>query len=255
MPGWRASIPSPNALSTQLIVPTMVLAAAVVLARDVRLRVIALAALVPVAVAQYLTYSRAPFLAAYVFVVIVAWRFRRWVGIAVLILGLVGGALALPAISGSASSSVARARCHRVDPRGERRDPIPGLGRRDPDGRGPALRRSGLSRLQGARGRLSATRSWGRHTTSGCGSSPRRASSSASSASRSSSRPRSRWPACRAGWGQACSPGWIGYVIAASFNNPLLFVRGQRGGVCDHRRRTGPCRSVPVLPAPGRSGR
>ena len=99
-------VPSPNALSTQLIVPTMVLAAAVVLARDVRLRAIALVALIPVAVAQYLTYSRAPFLAAYVFVVIVAWRFRRWVGIAVLILGLAGGAIALPVYLGIRTSTV-----------------------------------------------------------------------------------------------------------------------------------------------------
>ena len=43
--GSRGTIPSPNALSTQLIVPTMVLLAAVLLARDVRLRVIALVAL------------------------------------------------------------------------------------------------------------------------------------------------------------------------------------------------------------------
>jgi len=91
------TIPSPNALSTQLIVPTMVLLAAVLLARDVRLRAIALIGLVPVLAAQYLTFSRAPFIALYVFVVIVAWRFRRWAGIAVLVVGLVVGAIALPA--------------------------------------------------------------------------------------------------------------------------------------------------------------
>jgi O-antigen ligase len=91
------TIPSPNALSTQLIVPTMVLLAAVLLARDLRLRAIALIGLVPVVLAQYLTFSRAPFIALYVFVVIVAWRFRRWAGMAVLVVGLVAGALALPA--------------------------------------------------------------------------------------------------------------------------------------------------------------
>jgi O-antigen ligase/polysaccharide polymerase Wzy-like membrane protein len=100
------TIPSPNALSTQLIVPTMVLLAAVVLARDVRLRAIALVALVPVLTAQYLTFSRAPFIALYVFVVIVAWRFRRWAGIAVLVVGLVAGALALPAYLQLRGSSV-----------------------------------------------------------------------------------------------------------------------------------------------------
>jgi O-antigen ligase len=91
------TIPSPNALSTQLIVPTMVLLAAVVVARDMRLRAVAAGALVPILAAQYLTFSRAPFIALYVFVVIVAWRFRRWAGIAVLVVGLVAGALALPA--------------------------------------------------------------------------------------------------------------------------------------------------------------
>ena len=43
----RRHDPSPNALSTQLIVPTMVLLAAVLLARDLRLRAIALVGLVP----------------------------------------------------------------------------------------------------------------------------------------------------------------------------------------------------------------
>lgn len=100
------TIPSPNALSTQLIVPTMVLLAAVLLARDVRLRAIALVALVPVLLAQYLTFSRAPFIALYVFVVIVAWRFRRWAGAAVLVAGLVAGALALPAYLQLRGSSV-----------------------------------------------------------------------------------------------------------------------------------------------------
>ena len=90
------TIPSPNALSAQLIVPTAVLAAAVLLARDRRLRVGAGLALIPLLVAQYLTYSRSPLLAAYVFAVVVAWRVRRAVGIAVLIGGLVIGAVLLP---------------------------------------------------------------------------------------------------------------------------------------------------------------
>ena len=106
LPRLAGIVPSPNAMSTLLIVPTMVLAAAVVLAGDLRLRAIALVALIPVVIAQYLTYSRAPFLAAYVFVVIVAWRFRRWVGIAVLVLGLAAGALALPVYLGIRSSTV-----------------------------------------------------------------------------------------------------------------------------------------------------
>ena len=110
---WKAfgarlagTVPSPNALSTQLIVPMMVLLAAVLLAHDRRLRAIALVALVPVLAAQYLTFSRAPFIALYLFVVIVAWRFRRWVGIAVLVVGLVAGALALPAYLQLRDSSI-----------------------------------------------------------------------------------------------------------------------------------------------------
>jgi len=85
----------------------MVLLAAILLARDVRLRAIALVGLVPVLLAQYLTFSRAPFIALYVFVVIVAWRFRRWVGIAGLVVGLAAGALALPAYLQLRGNSVA----------------------------------------------------------------------------------------------------------------------------------------------------
>ena len=75
------TIPSPNALSAQLIVPTAVLGAAVLLARDLRLKALALVGLLPLLLAHYLTFSRAPLLGAYVFVVIVAWRFRRALGI------------------------------------------------------------------------------------------------------------------------------------------------------------------------------
>ena len=90
------TIPSPNALSTQLIVPTMILLAATLLGGPPRLRLVALAGLVPLLLAQYLTFSRAPFIALYVFVVIAAWRLRRWAGVAVLVVGLVIGTLALP---------------------------------------------------------------------------------------------------------------------------------------------------------------
>jgi O-antigen ligase len=89
-------IPSPNAFSALLIVPTMIVLAATVSGVDRRLRLIALVGLVPLAIAQYLTFSRAPFLALYGFVVIAAWRFRRAAGIAVLVVGLVVGLIALP---------------------------------------------------------------------------------------------------------------------------------------------------------------
>jgi O-antigen ligase len=91
------TVPSPNALSAQLIVPTAVLIAAVLLARDIRLRAAALIAAVPLLIAHYLTFSRSPLLGGYVFAVIVAWRIRRVLGILVLAAGIVGAGLFLPA--------------------------------------------------------------------------------------------------------------------------------------------------------------
>ena len=176
LPRLAGIVPSPNAMSTLLIVPTMVLAAAVVLAGDLRLRAIALVALIPVVIAQYLTFSRAPFLAATVFVVIVAWRFRRWVGIAVLVLGLAAGALALPVYLGIRSSTVpgsdvqtgsilVASDVERFTAWGAaigmiEDQPIVG---------------QGYLAYKALAGTRTATRSWVRRTTSGCGSSPRRA--------------------------------------------------------------------------------
>jgi hypothetical protein len=90
------TIPSPNALSAQLIVPTMMLLAAALLAKDLRLRVIAAIASIPMLAANYFTFSRSPLLALYVFVVVAAWRIRRRFGIAALAVGLVVGAALLP---------------------------------------------------------------------------------------------------------------------------------------------------------------
>jgi O-antigen ligase/polysaccharide polymerase Wzy-like membrane protein len=90
------TIPSPNALSAQLIVPTAVLAAVVLLVRDLRLKALALAGLVPLLVAHYLTYSRSPLLGAYAFIVVAAWRIRRSFGIVALVGGLILGAILLP---------------------------------------------------------------------------------------------------------------------------------------------------------------
>lgn len=90
------TIPSPNALSAQLMVPTAIVVAAMLLARDVRLRVIAGAAAAPLLAAHYLTFSRSPLLGGYVFAVVLAWRIRRAFGIVALAAGLVGAALFLP---------------------------------------------------------------------------------------------------------------------------------------------------------------
>ena len=91
------TIPSPNGLSAQLIAPTAVLLAAVLLAKDVRLKAIALAASIPLLLAHYLTFSRAPLLGGYVLGVVIAWRIRRWLGILALAAGIIAGALFLPA--------------------------------------------------------------------------------------------------------------------------------------------------------------
>jgi len=91
------TVPSPNALSAQLIVPTAVAVAAVILARDLRVKAAGLLAAIPMLIAHYLTFSRSPLLGGYVFAVIVAWRIRRLLGIAVLAAGVVAAVLFLPA--------------------------------------------------------------------------------------------------------------------------------------------------------------
>ena len=91
-------IPSPNGFAALVLPPAMVLASAVVLAPrgSARLRVAAVLALVPIVPALYLTYSRTVFVALFGFAVIAAWRIRRWLGVTVLTAGLVVGALAAP---------------------------------------------------------------------------------------------------------------------------------------------------------------
>jgi hypothetical protein len=90
------TVPSPNALSAQLIVPTILLLAAALLAGDIRLRFVAVVASIPLIAAHYLTFSRSPILGLYVFVVVAAWRARRAFGVAALAVGLVVGAALLP---------------------------------------------------------------------------------------------------------------------------------------------------------------
>lgn len=98
--GTRISgvIPSPNGLAALLLPPAMVLAAAVVLAPrwSPRLRALAVLGLVPIVPALYFTYSRTVLVAAYGFAVVAAWRVRRWLGVGVLAVGLVVGTVALP---------------------------------------------------------------------------------------------------------------------------------------------------------------
>lgn len=90
-------IPSPNAMAALLIVPTAVLVFWAVLGRgNVLTRVVALVVAVPMVGALYVTYSRAALLALFVIAVILTWRIRRALGVAVLAVGIVGGIILLP---------------------------------------------------------------------------------------------------------------------------------------------------------------
>jgi O-antigen ligase len=97
-PRLSGVIPSPNGFAALVLPPAMVLAAAVVLAPrgSWKLRVLAALALVPIVPTLFLTYSRTVFVAAFAFAVVAAWRVKRQLGVAVLAGGLVLGALALP---------------------------------------------------------------------------------------------------------------------------------------------------------------
>jgi O-antigen ligase len=91
------AVPSPNGMAALLIVPTAVLIFWGVLGRGrAWTRVAALAIAVPMLVALYVTYSRAALLALFVLAVILCWRIRRTLGIAVLVVGIAGGAVLLP---------------------------------------------------------------------------------------------------------------------------------------------------------------
>jgi hypothetical protein len=91
------AIPSPNGMGALLVVPTAVLICWGILDRG-RLgpRLAALAIAVPMVVALYVTYSRAALLALFVLAVVLSWRVRRALGVAVLAVGIVGGAILLP---------------------------------------------------------------------------------------------------------------------------------------------------------------
>jgi O-antigen ligase len=83
-PRLAGIIPSPNGMAAQLVGPAALLLVAVVFAKDRRLRIVAGVALVPLAAALYLTYSRSPLVALVALVVIAAWRIRRVFGLVAL---------------------------------------------------------------------------------------------------------------------------------------------------------------------------
>jgi O-antigen ligase len=90
------AIASPNAMVSLLVTPTAVLAAALVLGRDRRLRVVAAVVLPPLLLAMWFTYSRAALLGVFAIAVIILWRWRRWVGAGLLVAGLVAGIALTP---------------------------------------------------------------------------------------------------------------------------------------------------------------
>ena len=89
-------IRSPTSTAALVMLPVSVYLAAVFLARATRLRVAAAALAAPLLAAAYLTYNRAVFIALYALAVIVGWRVRRRLGIALLLIGIVVGAVATP---------------------------------------------------------------------------------------------------------------------------------------------------------------
>jgi len=101
-------IPSPNGVAALVIGPFAVCAAAAILGRTVRIpvRVLAAAAAAVLAAAMYFTYSRAALLGIFAVAVVVAWRVRRWMGAGLLLAGIVAGALLLPGYLASRNAAV-----------------------------------------------------------------------------------------------------------------------------------------------------
>ena len=91
------AVPSPNGMGALLIVPTAVLIFWGVLHRGRWApRAAALLLAVPLVVALYVTYSRAALLALFIVAVVLGWRVRRPLGVAILAVGIAGGAILLP---------------------------------------------------------------------------------------------------------------------------------------------------------------
>jgi O-antigen ligase/polysaccharide polymerase Wzy-like membrane protein len=105
--GWTVSGPplvgrltgvirSPTASAALIMIPTTVYLVAAALGRRLWFRLAALALAIPLLLAAYLTYNRAVFLALFALAVIVGWRIRRPLGIGLLVVGLVIGAILVP---------------------------------------------------------------------------------------------------------------------------------------------------------------
>jgi hypothetical protein len=96
-PGRLAGlISSPNGTAAAVIIATAVAVAVAILAPDRRARAIGAIGVVPLLLTLYLTYSRAALLGLFVTAVIITWRSWRRAGVALIVLGVVGGAILLP---------------------------------------------------------------------------------------------------------------------------------------------------------------
>ncbi len=89
-------IRSPTSTAALVMLPVSVYLAAVVLAHDIRVRVVAIGLAAPLLAAAYLTYNRAVFLALYALAVVFGWRIGRRLGIALLVGGIVAGVVLVP---------------------------------------------------------------------------------------------------------------------------------------------------------------
>jgi len=89
-------IRSPTSTAALVMLPLSVYLAAVVLGPSARVRAAAAAISVPLLAAAYLTYNRAVFIALWAFAVVVGWRIGRRLGIALLVGGIILGALFVP---------------------------------------------------------------------------------------------------------------------------------------------------------------
>jgi hypothetical protein len=89
-------IRSPTSTAALVMIPITLLVGIAVLGRDRRLRLASAVTTIPLAVAAYLTYNRAVFLGLWLTAVVVGWRIRRWIGVAILVGGLGLGAVLLP---------------------------------------------------------------------------------------------------------------------------------------------------------------
>jgi O-antigen ligase len=87
---------SPTATAALVMLPAMIYLAAVVAGRDLRLRLAAGLATIPLLAAAYFTYNRAVFLALYALLVVLAWRVRPRYGVVLAVVGILVGLALLP---------------------------------------------------------------------------------------------------------------------------------------------------------------